>query len=108
MGVDKKYMPTIMIILVGTFVGSLTQTLLTSALPKIVADLGISVGLGQWLTTIYLLVIGIMVPTTSFLIGRFSTRQLFYTCMSFFSPVPCWRSFPEILPCCFRDVYCRR
>ena len=84
MGVDKKYMPTIMIILVGTFVGSLTQTLLTSALPKIVADLGISVGLGQWLTTIYLLVIGIMVPTTSFLIGRFSTRQLFYTCMSFF------------------------
>ena len=52
MGVDKKYMPTIMIILVGTFVGSLTQTLLTSALPKIVADLGISVGLGQWLTTI--------------------------------------------------------
>ncbi len=84
MGIDKKYMPTILIILVGTFVGSLTQTLLTSALPHIVADLGISVGLGQWLTTIYMLVIGIMVPTTSFLIGRFSTRQLFYTCMSLF------------------------
>lgn len=84
MGVDKKYMPTIIIILVGTFVGSLTQTLLTSALPKIVADLGVSVGLGQWLTTIYLLVIGIMVPTTSFLIGKFSTRKLFYTCMSLF------------------------
>lgn len=81
---DKKYMPTIMVILVGTFVGSLTQTLLTSALPRIVAELEVSVGLGQWFTTIYLLVIGIMVPTTSFLIGKFSTRQLFYTCMSLF------------------------
>lgn len=35
MGVDKKYMPAIMVILVGTFVGSLTQTLLTSALPNL-------------------------------------------------------------------------
>lgn len=84
MGIDKKYRLTIMIILIGTFVGSLTQTLLTSALPRIVADLGISVGLGQWLTTIYMLVIGIMVPTTSFLIGKFSTRQLFMTCMALF------------------------
>jgi len=84
MGVSKKYLPTIVIILIGTFVGSLTQTLLTSALPRIVNDLGVSVGLGQWLTTIYLLVIGIMVPTTSFLIGKFSTQKLFYTCISLF------------------------
>lgn len=56
-------------------------------LPRIAAELGVLVGLGQWLTTIYLLVIGIMVPTTSFWIGKFSTRQLFYTDM--FSVILC-------------------
>ncbi len=84
MNIDKKYLPTIFIILIGTSAGSLTETLMTSALPRIVGAFGVSVGIGQWLTTIYLLIIGVMVPATSFLIGKFSTRALFTACLIFF------------------------
>lgn len=38
----------------------------------------ISAGTAQWVTSIYMLVNGIMVPITGFLIDRFSTRKLFF------------------------------
>jgi hypothetical protein len=36
-----------------------------------------STNMGQLLTTIYLLIIGIMIPMTAFLIDKFSFRQSF-------------------------------
>lgn len=64
--------------------GALTQTQLTIALPKIIEELNIPVSLGQWLTTIYLLIIGVMIPVTAYLTHRYTSRQLFLTCMSCF------------------------
>src|SRR5699024_11935320 len=46
---------------------------------------GSSANTGQWLTTIFMLVNGIMIPVTAFLIERFTTRQLFTTAMSIFT-----------------------
>jgi DHA2 family lincomycin resistance protein-like MFS transporter len=47
-------------------------------------EIGISPSTAQWLTTGYLLVIGILIPITAFLIQRFTTRQLFLSAMGVF------------------------
>ncbi|WP_200416735.1 MFS transporter, partial [Virgibacillus salexigens] len=39
----------------------------------------------QWVTTIFMLVNGIMVPITAFLIETFTTRRLFITAKSIFA-----------------------
>ncbi|MEC0240694.1 DHA2 family efflux MFS transporter permease subunit [Paenibacillus dokdonensis] len=78
--------PIIAALLIGAFVAFLNQTLMNVALPNIMADLGIAeAATGQWLTTGYMLVNGILIPITAFLIARFTTRQLFISAMSLFS-----------------------
>ena len=59
-----------------TFVGNFTQLQLSSALPIIVSEFHISVTTGQWLTSVFQLVMGVMVPLTAFLTRRFSTARL--------------------------------
>ena len=68
-----------------TFVGNFAQLQLSSALPVIVAEFGISVTTGQWLTSVFQLVMGVMVPLTAFLTRRFSTRQIVITSMAVFT-----------------------
>ena len=46
-----------------TFVGNFAQLQLSSALPIIVSEFHISVTTGQWLTSVFQLVMGVMVPT---------------------------------------------
>lgn len=68
-----------------TFVGNFTQLQLSAALPTIVSDFGISVTTGQWLTSIFQLVMGVMVPLTAYLTRRFSTRQIVIASMVVFT-----------------------
>lgn len=68
-----------------TFVGNFTQLQLSAALPTIVSDFGISVTTGQWLTSIFQLVMGVMVPLTAYLTRRFSTRQIVIASMTVFT-----------------------
>ncbi|OZG66556.1 MFS transporter [Bifidobacterium eulemuris] len=68
-----------------TFVGNFTQLQLSAALPTIVSEFGISVTTGQWLTSIFQLVMGVMVPLTAFLTRRFSTRQIVIASMAVFT-----------------------
>lgn len=73
------------VILAGAFVVILNQTLLNTAIPKIMGDLSISASTAQWLTTGFMLTMGVMIPVTAFLIAKFSTRKLFITAMSLFA-----------------------
>lgn len=68
-----------------TFVGNFTQLQLSSALPTIVKDFGVSVTTGQWLTSVFQLVMGVMVPLTAYLTRRFTTRQIVVTSMLVFT-----------------------
>lgn len=77
--------PIVASILIGAFVAILSQTLLNVALPTMMEDLKISANTIQWLSTGYLLVNGVLVPISAYLIERFSTRQLFITAMSLFT-----------------------
>ena len=68
-----------------TFIGNFTQLQLSAALPTIVAEFGITVTTGQWLTSVFQLVMGVMVPLTAFLTRRFSTRQIVLASMVSFT-----------------------
>ncbi|HWJ79450.1 MAG TPA: DHA2 family efflux MFS transporter permease subunit [Niallia sp.] len=75
----------IIVLMAGAFVAILNSTLLNIALPSISADFDVSATIGQWLVTGYMLVNGIMIPTTAFLIQKYSTRKLFLTAITLFS-----------------------
>src|SRR5690625_2049345 len=68
----------------AAFVAILNQNLLTTAFPHIMKDLDIDANSVQWLQSVFMLVNGIMIPITAFLIDRFTTRQLFFTAMGLF------------------------
>lgn len=59
-------------------------TALTTALPPIITDLGITVELGQWLTSAYSLAMGIIMPLTAFLITRVRTKRLYLAAILLF------------------------
>ncbi|WP_412990167.1 DHA2 family efflux MFS transporter permease subunit [Pediococcus siamensis] len=72
----KHPMLAMMGMLIGGFVGMLSETSLNIALPSLMAQLNVSVGTIQWLVTGYMLIIGIVLPLSSLLTKWFSTRQL--------------------------------
>ena len=73
------------VLLSGAFAAILNQTLLATALPHIMVDLNLEASTAQWLTSIFMLVNGVMIPITAFLIGKFTTRTLFLTAMGLFA-----------------------
>lgn len=77
--------PIIFVMVLGAFVAILNQTLMNVALPVMMVDLDIDANTAQWLTTIYMLVNGILIPITAFLMEKFSTRKLLLTAMSLFA-----------------------
>lgn len=74
----------VMVMILGVFVAILNETLLNVALPQIRADLDIPASKAQWLSTGYLLVIGVLIPMTAYLMRRFPTRSLFLSAMALF------------------------
>jgi EmrB/QacA subfamily drug resistance transporter len=73
------------VLLLGAFVAILNQTLINVALPHLMNDLNVATNVAQWLVTGYMLVNGVMIPITAFLIERFGTRLLFITAMILFT-----------------------
>ncbi|MFS0560651.1 DHA2 family efflux MFS transporter permease subunit [Terribacillus sp. 179-K 1B1 HS] len=74
------------ILFVGAFVSFLNNSLLNVALPSIMVDLKIEdYSTVQWLATGYMLVSGVLIPASAFLVTRFSNRMLFITAMIIFT-----------------------
>ncbi|MFC4601228.1 DHA2 family efflux MFS transporter permease subunit [Cohnella hongkongensis] len=77
--------PIVAALIIAAFVAILAQTLLNVALPVMMEDLGINANTIQWLSTGYLLVNGVLIPVSAYLIDRFTTRQLFMTSVGLFT-----------------------
>lgn len=75
----------ISILMIGAFIALLNNTLLNIALPSIMEDLKIDPATVQWLTTGFMLVNGILIPATAFLIEKYSVRKLFLVAMGLFT-----------------------
>ncbi|WP_309130829.1 MDR family MFS transporter [Brevibacterium sp.] len=78
-------MRVIWLLLVAAFVAILNETTMAIAIPELNATLGIPPELGQWLTSAFMLTMAVVIPTTGFLIQRFTTRQVFLAAMILFS-----------------------
>ncbi|WP_027399871.1 DHA2 family efflux MFS transporter permease subunit [Anaerovorax odorimutans] len=72
------------ILLFGGFLSLFNETILNVALSKLMAEMGVSAITIQWLSTGYVLIVAIMVPTSAFLINTFTTKKLYIGAMSFF------------------------
>ena len=68
----------------AAFLMILNETVLSVALPAIMADLSVSAAAGQWLTTGFLLTMSVVIPTTGYLLQRFSSRSLFIFALTSF------------------------
>lgn len=73
----KKRILISTILLVSSFICLMSQTMMVTALPIIQRDMNQPTEIVQWLTTGYMLLIGIITPISSFLYNRFSSRQFF-------------------------------
>ncbi len=69
----------------AAFLMILNETVLSVALPAVMADLSASAAAGQWLTTGFLLTMSVVIPTTGYLLQRFSSRSLFIFALSSFT-----------------------
>ena len=72
------------VMLISAFVSMLNQTILNTALPAIIKGLNITETTAQWLITGFMLVNGIMIPLTAFLMDKYSTRHLYIFSMAIF------------------------
>ncbi|EPH95720.1 drug resistance MFS transporter, drug:H+ antiporter-2 family [Enterococcus faecalis 13-SD-W-01] len=82
----KPYNRTLLVVvlLIGTFCTILNQTLLTTAFPALMKAFDITASDVQWLTTGFLLVNGIMIPISAWLINKFSSKNLYLSAMFIF------------------------
>lgn len=101
MGLTHKQRMMVIVLLAGTLLAVLNMTLLSPALPHIMADMQVDATVVQWLTSGYALVEACIIPMNAYLVGRFSTRKLFIGGISWFaigSAIACFApSFPFLL-----------
>ncbi len=79
-----RRLPITIALIIGAFVSILNETLLNVAYTDLMGELHVSPSTIQWLSTVYMLVIGILVPITALLIQWFTTRQMFLSAMILF------------------------
>lgn len=74
----------VLTLLVGTFSTFITQTLLTTAFPTLMAYFHISANAVQWLTTGFMLIMGIMIPVSAWMLTRINSKILYLAAMIIF------------------------
>lgn len=81
---NKKLVGAILATGLMSFAGVLIETAMNVTFPTLIQQFGITTSDVQWVTTIYLLVISIIVPISTFLLKRFQLRTLFLAANIFF------------------------
>lgn len=69
----------IAILFVGAFVSFVNETFLNVALPSIMKDFEISPSSAQWLSTGYMLINGILIPASAFLLQVYESPTIYYS-----------------------------
>ncbi|CAM3214779.1 MDR family MFS transporter [Lactiplantibacillus plajomi] len=71
-------------LVLGTFCTALTTNMLVTAYPTLMRTFSISSATVQWLTTGFLLVMGIMIPVSAWLLNNFSLRLIYMAALTCF------------------------
>ena len=77
---EKNVNPALikLILLLSAFFAMLNETSVNVAMSNFMGIFGVSVSTVQWLTSGFMLTMTIVVPITAFIIGRFSTRRIYF------------------------------
>ncbi len=70
--------PAVLATGVMSFAGVLIETAMNVTFPTLIEEFSLSTSIVQWITTIYLLMISIVVPLSTYLHRNFSIRSLFF------------------------------
>lgn len=83
--IPRKDMAVIWVLLTAAFVAILNETTMGMAIPHLITDLDITPIAAQWVTSAFMLTMAVVIPTTGFLLRRFTTRQMFLGALAMFS-----------------------
>lgn len=82
--IDLKLILSIIATGLMSFTGVVIETAMNITFPTLMKEFNVSTSTVQWLTTGYLLVLAIIIPTSAFLKNRFKTKSLFLTAVLLF------------------------
>lgn len=69
----------------AAFVVILNETIMSVALPRLMAEFSVSAATAQWLSTGFMLTMAVVIPFTGWVMNRFTVRQVFVFAMSTFT-----------------------
>ena len=81
---ERRNRLVINLLLVSSFVVILNETIMSVAIPPLMASLDVPAAAAQWVTTAFLLTMAVVIPMTGYLLQRLHTRVIFAVAMSLF------------------------
>ena len=78
------WLPLVAVVVIGTFMAVLDTSIVNVAIPSIENELGASADQGEWVVTGYSLMLGVVVPTSSWLGERYGLERVQNVALLFF------------------------
>jgi len=75
----------VMVVIFGSFMSILDQTVINNALPRLQTAFAADLGSLQWVITAYTLTQGVVTPTTAFFANRFGTKRFYVISLALFT-----------------------
>ena len=83
--VATKLVIVVVSLAILTFLGILSETSLNIAYSTLMEEFSISASVVQWLTTGYLLLLSVSIPSSPFMVRKFATKTLFIMAIAIFT-----------------------
>ena len=81
---NKNGLITLIILILASAVTLISQSIVTTSLPYYMDDFGISSATAQWTYSVFLLVLGVMIPPTAYITKRFKIKTILITSLVLF------------------------
>ncbi len=72
-------------IMIGTFIAVLDATIVNVGLPKIMASFGTTLDKAEWVITAYMLVLGLMLPTSGWIADHYGYKRSYFGALFLFT-----------------------
>ena len=81
---NKNGLITLIILIMASAVTLISQSIVTTSLPYYMADFSVSSATVQWTYSVFLLVLGVMIPPTAYITKRFKIKTILTTSLVLF------------------------
>lgn len=82
--IDARLIMSIVATGLMSFSGVVVETAMNVTFPSLMKEFGVGTSIVQWITTGYLLILSMIIPASSWLKRRFTTKRLFVTAITLF------------------------